>query len=152
MSRARMRSGGAGRRGEVAAFALLLLLALTSPVAAQDPGVARQRFTFLDHNLLIEVQTDAPGTLRILRGEAGLIDAAGSASPGFVSFGLAQRGRPRLSLTAVRAERVDYIVVVPPDVRVEVRLPGRRDTELLGSLRETATFKWEEPGRSEHDE
>lgn len=151
MSPARSRSGGMGRRGGMAACALLLF-ALTGPAAAQDTGVARQRFTFLDHNLLIDVQADAPGTLRIVRGQAGMIDAAGSARPGFVSFGLARRGRAELSLTAVRAERVDYIVVVPPDVRVEVRLPGRRDTELLGALRETATFRWDEPGRSERRE
>lgn len=133
-------------RARLTAIAVVLLLGLPAVTQAQSAEVGRQRFTFLEHDLRIEVRTAAAGSLRIIRGEAGLIDAAGSAMPGFVAFGLERDGRARLSLTtAARTEQVDYIVIVPRDVRIEVQLPGRRESELVGTLQSDASFEWKSP-------
>src|SRR5690606_26989643 len=80
-----------------------LMLALATPVAAQEHEVARRTFTFIENNLTIEVLGQSPGALHIVRGQPGQIEVAARAADGIAGFGLAGEARDRLKLTAVGA-------------------------------------------------
>src|SRR5262245_10860711 len=122
-------------RHAVAALTLLLVSAL--PVDAQE-DVRRRSFVFLDNNLTIEVLSEDAGVLRVVRGEAGLLEVAARAPNGFASFALGGREENELRLTAL-GNRAEYIVVVPEDAYVRVRLPGK-PTEVLS--RPASTYTW----------
>jgi hypothetical protein len=121
-------------------WAGLLGLILATPVMGQRQ-VARRQYTFLDTNLTIDVQSDASGILRIMRGEAGLVEVAARAPKGFPAFGMGGRQGDELRLSSMGAERVDFMVIVPEDVRVRVRLPDRRHVEIASS-NPSATYQW----------
>jgi len=119
-----------------------LMLALATPVAAQEHEVARRTFTFIENNLTIEVLGQSPGALHIVRGQPGQIEVAARAADGIAGFGLAGEARDRLKLTAVGAERVTFLVVVPSDLRVRVELPEQPVAEIFGSLEQAASYSW----------
>ncbi len=118
-----------------------LALAVVMPAAAQERGVARRTFTFLDTDVTVEVTAPMPGTLQIVRGEPGILDVAGRVPGGMSSFALGGRDGDKLRLTAVGGEHADFIVVVPEDAYVRVRLPNRK-SGALASTRQGATFTW----------
>jgi hypothetical protein len=122
--------------------AALLLVLSAAPVAAQGSDVHRQVFTFLGRGLVIDVDVDAPGELRIVRGQRGRVEVAARAQDGFTAASLAKRGGDRLSLTAMGGERVEYLVAVPSDIRVQVRLPDRHVSEVFGSLQSSSRYTW----------
>ena len=126
------------RKGWTAA----LMLALATPVAAQEHEVARRTFTFIENNLTIEVLGQSPGALHIVRGQPGQIEVAARAPDGIAGFGLAGEARDRLKLTSVGAERVTFLVVVPSDLRVRVELPEQPVAEIFGSLEQAASYSW----------
>lgn len=127
-----------------AAFAVVLASAAGAPAAsAQEREVVREVYhNFFDSNLTVEVETEAAGRLRLIRGSRGRVEVAGRAPDGIASFGLDNTGRRRLSLTSLGSRRVDFIVVVPEQVRVHVLLPGLLRSELFGSMRSSATYDW----------
>lgn len=120
----------------------LACLLLVTPVAGQERQVARRQYTFLDNTLTIDVLSEASGVLRVLRGEPGLVEVAARAPKGFPAFAMGGREGHDLRLTAMGAERVDFLVVVPEDVRVRIRLPDRRHVEIASSSRPAATYSW----------
>jgi hypothetical protein len=120
--------------------ALTLLLASTMPVAAQT-DVKRKTYTFLDRNLTIEVVAVQSGSLRILRGEAGLLEVVARAPDGFAGFALGGAQEDQLRLTSVGAQTAEFLVVVPEDARVRVRLPDRQHVEVA-SARPVTTYTW----------
>jgi len=127
-------------------WTLLLLLALPSIATARQTQqeVARQRFTFLANQLLIRVAADVPGTLRILRGEGGILEVGARAVPtGMPGFGLSGTERDELNLTALGADQVEYLVVVPRGIRVRIRLPDRNLAEVMPSTHDVATYRWD---------
>lgn len=126
-------------------LAAFLTAATTLPAVAQAPGVARRIFTFLDHRLTVEVLADAPGTLQIVRGEPGTINVAANVPGGIPAFALGGRDGDALRLTAVGGEKADFVVVVPEDAYVRVRLPNSKGGEV-GSTRPAGTFTW--PGHA----
>lgn len=126
------------RKGWTAA----LMLALATPVAAQEHEVARRTFTFIENDLTIEVVGHSPGALHIVRGQPGQIEVAARAKDGIAGFGLAGEARNRLKLTAVGAERVTFLVVVPSELRVRVELPEQPVAEIFGSLDQAASYSW----------
>lgn len=125
-----------------------MLLALATAGAAQDRAewasseTTRRVFTFVHPALTIDVLGEAPGMLRLIRGQLGQIEVTARALGGFAGSGLAGRAGDRLELTAIGAERVEYLVVVPAEVHVRVRLPDRRAAETFGTLERSATFSW----------
>ena len=121
-------------------WAGLLSLLLTTPVIGQRQ-VARREYVYFDTNLTIDVMSEASGVLRILRGEAGILEVAARAPKGFPAFALGGRQSDELRLTAMGADRVDFLVVVPEDVRIRVRLPDRRHLEIASS-NPSATYSW----------
>lgn len=124
-------------------FAGLAVLAAAMPVSAQEYGVNRRVFTFLDNEVTIEVAAETGGTLHVVRGEPGRLDVSGRVEGGFSSFALGGRGN-RLRLTAVGGESASFIVVVPEEAYLRVQLPNRRNP--VGNTRPGGTFHWDAPG------
>lgn len=120
---------------------LSMLTAL--PAAAQERGVSRRAFTFLENNVTVEITADVPGTLQIVRGQEGIIDVAARVPGGLSSFALGGQYSDKLRLTAVGGRSAEFIVVVPEQTYVRIRLPNRKAGEL-GSTRPGGTFRWGE--------
>jgi hypothetical protein len=122
-------------------YVSLITAALFVPQMAQAQ-VARRLFTFLDNDVTVEVATDAPGTLQIVRGEDGQIDVAARVPGGLSSAALGGRESDRLRLTAVGGSRADFIVTVPEDTYVRVYLPNHK-AGSLASTRGGGSYTWE---------
>lgn len=127
------------------ALAVLAALVLAVPAPAQEWQVAREQFAFPGTRLTLQVDVEAPGSLRLIRGGPGTVRVAGRARDGFATAGIADQ---RLTLSAVGAGPVDYLVVVPGNVWVQVRLPDRDLGESLPRGR-TGQWEWGAAGRPE---
>lgn len=123
------------------AFALLALLA-AAPVAGQEWLVSRERFRYIGTRLTIDVVSEAPGTLRLIRGQDGWVAVAGRVPVGFTAAGLTDDDH--LTLSAAGTGPVDYMVTVPEGVWVVVRLPDRSRTEAIGGHTRLRTLEWGE--------
>lgn len=138
--------GAAGALSALAMVAAALTLSNAS-LAAQEREVVREvYYNFFDSNLAIRVDTEAEGQLRLIRGRRNRVEVAGRAADGIASFGFDNTGRRELALTALGSASVDFVVVVPEDVRVHVLLPGLSRSQLFGSMRESATYAWHAAG------
>jgi hypothetical protein len=111
-----------------------------APAAAQN-DVARRSFTFFNNDLIIEVLDRSAGELRVIRGGNGRVDVAARALGGFAGFGLGGIVRDRLRLSSMGAYRVEYLVQVPDNIRVQVQMPNQDLTPAVGGSE--ATFRWE---------
>jgi len=139
----------------VFASALVALLLAAIPSGAQEavpgdfwraqPWVEQGSFTMLGNALTIDVDTEGPGTLLVLRGRDGRVAVRARADGGVAALALSNRGRARLSLSGLDSERLMYVVVVPERARVTVRLPDRDLSEGLTTHQRSATFRWEAP-------
>lgn len=118
---------------------LLAFLAAT-PVAAQEWQVARESFAFAGSRLTILVDAEGAGTLRIIRGSYGTVRVASRAPQGFTAAGLTHN--EELTLSSAGAGDVDYMVSVPDEVWVQVRLPGRSFGESVAGRTRSRTFEW----------
>lgn len=126
-------------------YALIALIALIvpAPAAAQEWQVARERFAFAGNQLTIHVEAEAPGTLRVIRGGHGSVRVASRTDHGFSASGLA--GNDELTLSSVGTDAIDYLVSVPENVWVRVRLPGSARSESLARRTRSRSFHWEQP-------
>lgn len=124
-----------------AIFGLALIIASAAPANAQGRDVSRRAFNFYDDDVTIEVQADAPGTLHVVRGEYGRLEAVGRVPGGLSTFALGGRSSDRLRLTAVGGDKADFIVVVPEDAFVRVLLPNRK-SGALSTSRSGAAYTW----------
>lgn len=127
-----------------AVFAGILAVVAALPAYAQEHGVNRRMYTFLDDDVTIEVSAESGGTLQVIRGEAGVLEVSARAPGGFTAFALGGRNDNTLRLTAAGGERADFVVVVPERTYLRVRLPNRKQGEL-GSRRPGATYTWSAP-------
>lgn len=130
--------------------ALLTLLAVLAPmpVVAQEWQVARQNFGFATSRLTIHVDAEVAGTLRLIRGGYGHVSVASRTDRGFTTAGLAD-GRD-LTLTATGPGAVDYLVAVPEDVWVRVRLPGTGFAHSVPRHARSHSFEWPAVRRVAH--
>lgn len=130
-------------------YALIALLGLLSwtPVAAQEWQVARERFAFAGARLTIHIDADAAGALHLIRGAPGSVAVASRTAVGFTAAGLAESDE--LTLRAVGAGPVEYLVSVPEHVRVRVRLPGSTYGDAVGGHTRSRSFEWRRPARQE---
>lgn len=130
-------------------YLLAAVLAVCAPLVPADAvaqqDVMRDAFGFRGAALDVQIETEAAGRIRLIRGQRSRIEVAGRAPNGFTSAALGGRGVRRLILTAVGSDRADFVVSVPEDVRVRVTWPGAGRPELFGALSESATFAWETP-------
>ena len=127
-----------------AALAAVAAVALTSSAAAQEWQVAREQFPFAGTRLTVQVDVEAPGSLQVIRGGPGSIRVASRAQEGFTASGLAEDDE--LTLTAAGAGPVDYLIAVPENVWVSVRLPGRSFGESVARGR-TERWEWDATDR-----
>jgi hypothetical protein len=127
------------RVGALVAAAFIVVGAAAAPASGQD--VTHRSYTFLDHNLAIEVLAESPGVLHIVRGGPGRLEITARSDGGFPGFTIAGASRDRLRLTAVGARRAEYMVVLPEHVQVQVRLPGRRAERMPGG--EVIAYEWD---------
>lgn len=124
-------------------LALTIPLALAwSPVFQPEQEVKRERFTFIGSSLEIDVAVEVPGALRLIQGQVGEVSVAAQAARGVAGAGFSGTDPGRLQLSAVGAERVEYLVVVPPNAQVRIQLPDRPLAETLGTLKRTAVYTW----------
>ena len=115
--------------------------ASAAPARAQQ-DVMRDAYGFHGSSLEVDVATEAAGRIQLIRGQRSRIEVAGRAPNGFTSASLGGHGVRRLTLTSLGADRVDFVVVVPEDVRVRVRWPGSARSELFGTLSDAVTYAW----------
>lgn len=127
----------------------ILNIAAALPASAQERGVARRLFTFLDDEVTVEVSAESEGRLQVVRGEPGRIDVAARVPGGVSSFALGGPFGTTLRLVAVGGENADFIVVVPEDTYLRVRLPNRKNGNL-GSSGRGGTFTWPATNAGSH--
>lgn len=126
--------------GTTGLLAGLLSAVLAAPVTAQDRGITRERFPFVGTRLAIQVDVEAPGSLRLIRGQNGSVTVVGRSLEGVTTAGLA--GGDRLTLTGVGTGPVDYLVSVPEEVWVNLRIPGWSAGRGLGRGH-SGSWDWE---------
>lgn len=122
--------------------AVLLLAANAQPARAQQ-DVMRDVYGFYGSSLDVEVATESPGRIRLIRGQRSRVEVAGRAPDGFTSAALGGHGVRRLTLTALASGPVDFVVSVPEDVRVRVVWEGSNRSEMFGTLTRSATYSWD---------
>jgi len=106
-------------------------------------------YTFIDTELTVNVDTDAPGTLQLMHGQAGQVEVTGRALHGMAASALSDGNGSTLRLNALGADRVEYMVVVPSNVYVQVKLPDRDVPETFSTMAGSKTYTWKAtPGRS----
>jgi hypothetical protein len=111
------------------------------PATAQELDVTRHSFNFVQTRLDVLVLAEAPGELQLVRGGRGRVEVAARSLDGFASFGLGGRITPELRLTAIGSEAVRYIVSVPENVTVRVRLPQGQNA-TLAPAQPAGSFHW----------
>jgi hypothetical protein len=119
-----------------------VLLAATG-AEAQEHELSRRSFSFFDNILTVEVVADMPGQLQLVRGEAGRIDVAGRVPGGIPAFALGGREENQLKLTAVGGAHADFVVIVPEDAMVKVKLPDR-NWRQVGMSQQSGEYRWGE--------
>jgi hypothetical protein len=118
-------------------------IAFALPLTIQsEQEVKRERFTFIGTSLEIEVAAEVPGALRLIQGQDGEIVVTARAVSGVAGAGLSGLDPGLLQLSAVGADRVEYLVAVPAGAQVRIRLPDRPVAETLGTLQRTAVYTW----------
>jgi hypothetical protein len=129
-------------------LALALVLGANASAAAQEWGVNRRFFTFLDNEVTVEVTAETGGRLQVIRGEQGRIEVAARVEGGMSSFALGGRDGSTLRITTVGGQNADVILVVPEDTYLRVKLPNSRTGEVASS-RPSGTFDWPGPDAEE---
>jgi hypothetical protein len=120
---------------------MAFLLLVPVGASAQEPDVSRRPYTFVDDRLVVQVDAESAGVLRVVRGEPGKVEVTGRAADGFVGFGLGGETTRQLRLTSVGEGRVEYLVIVPENVRLTVQLPKQGGGDL-GPSQGTALYRW----------
>jgi hypothetical protein len=120
--------------------------------SAQEFELSRRQFNFFDNSLTVEIVADMPGQLQIIRGEPGKIDVAGRVPGGIPAFALGGREYDQLRLTALGGNHANFVVAVPEDAIVRVKLPNRH-THQLRSMQRSSNYTWEamEKGAEDND-
>ncbi len=119
--------------------------AAQATAGAQPAGPAPERvqrsFVYLGHDLRVTILGDAGGTIQVVRGEGGRLDLSGRVVGGLATVAMADDTRSDLTLSSSGASRIDWVLIVPADVRVSLRSPGQPEA-TLGTLAPAATWSW----------
>ncbi|HKJ92787.1 MAG TPA: hypothetical protein VJ957_06445, partial [Longimicrobiales bacterium] len=122
------------------------LLAVARPLAAQQWDVTHHVYTLIDTELTIDVLTDAPGTLQLMHGRGGQVEVRGRALHGLAASAMGGNVGATLRLSAMGADRVEYMVVVPENTYVRVKLPDRKALETFSTTSGSASYTWQATG------
>ncbi|HET9983029.1 MAG TPA: hypothetical protein VFQ38_05570 [Longimicrobiales bacterium] len=136
------------RRSALATM-VVLLLGLPRLAAAQGANTEtlRRSFPYLGDALTIDVVADAAGRIRLIHGANGVVEVTARATEGFSGIGVPTLEGGHMTLTAVGAKQVEYLVAVPAAIRVQVVLPGREGAEVFGRTSRTASWDWPAPAK-----
>ncbi|MGH7476080.1 MAG: hypothetical protein ACRELD_07310 [Longimicrobiales bacterium] len=126
--------------------ALVPLFLFGAPAAAQHGPVQQRSYTYGGTELEITVLTESAGELHVMRGGHGRVEVLARPGSGVAAFGLGGRESQELRLTAVDADHINFVVVVPERVRVRVRLPDRLLAESVSNFQPLTRYAWQ--GRS----
>lgn len=128
----------------------VLLLWLPGVVAAQGASTEtmRRSFTYLGDALTIEVVADAPGRIHLIHGGNGMVEVTARATDGFTGIGAPTLERGHLTLASVGASKVEYLIAVPEEMRVQLVLPGREGAATFGRTSRTASWDWTPPTKA----
>lgn len=125
---------------------VLLALLTAAPAMAQEWQVARETYAFAGSQLTIRVEAQGPGALQVIRGGSGAVTVAARADRGFTAGGLT--AGEELTLTAAGAGPVQYLVAVPEEVWIDVRLPGGHIPTAIGAHTRSQSFHWGSAARA----
>lgn len=128
----------------IAAAVLATLVLVASNASAQSADVVRRSYTFVATELEIHVVASTPGRLRLMHGGWGEVDVTGRSQDGIVATALGDENGTDgvLTLTCLGGSRADFIVVVPPEVRVRIRLPGQTTASVFDRTHDVTTYPW----------
>lgn len=129
-------------RSAIAVLAVTLLL--PGQASAQDLEVTRRSYPFLEKALEVAVVTEVPGEVEVVRGSRGRLEVSARSTDGFPGFALGGHLTPRLRLTAVGSNSVQYLVVVPEHVNVRIQLPDGTSASLPSGA-PSAAYSWGGP-------
>jgi hypothetical protein len=121
------------------------LLASAVSAQAQDRELSRRQFPFFGNYVTVEVVADVPGKLQVVRGEEGMIEVAARVPGGIPSFALGGRGGDRLRLSALGGANADFVVIVPENAGVRVKLPETGGGQQTSTLRSGGIYQWGAP-------
>jgi hypothetical protein len=122
-------------------LSLTLVALAAKPVLAQDSGLDRRSFPFFDSHLTIEIRTESGGTLEVLRGGRGRIEVSSRAPEAVLAYAPPRATGGPLRLSASGGRTVQYIVVVPDGVQVNVQLPDEPDLSPAAA-HPAEVYKW----------
>jgi hypothetical protein len=128
---------------KTSALLVTALLFGAGAVEAQEYELTRRQFTFLDNHLTVEIVADMPGQLQIVRGEPGRIEVAARVPGGIPAFALGGREGDQLRITALGGENADFVIVIPEDASVRIKLPDRHSHQVK-SLQRSGRYTWGE--------
>jgi hypothetical protein len=123
------------------ALATAILLLGAQYAQAQEYELTRRQFNFFDNSLTVEIVADMPGQLQVVRGEPGRIEVAARVPGGVPAFALGGRGGDQLRLTAIGGDHADFVLVIPEDAVVRVKLPDRHSHQVR-SLQRNGHYTW----------
>ncbi len=123
-----------------AGSAVSMAIAVPTHARAQEHAVTRQTYPFYTDRLDVEVLATSAGRLQIIRGGLGRVEVAAYAANGVAAFGLSDEPHV-LRLTALGAAGADYVIVVPDNTSVSVRLPGQRGFQPSARYG-SKTYRW----------
>lgn len=112
--------------------------AQAAPVAAES---LERTFTFIGNELRITIAGPGAGTLRVVRGQLGRIEVVARSYGGIPVAALGSDVDGQLVLDSGPAARADYIVTIPRETRLGVRLAGHPGA-TLSPLDQTASWSW----------
>ena len=129
---------------KVTVLLAITLLTSTAAASAQEYELTRRQFPFFGNYVTVEVVADVPGKLQVVRGEEGIIEVAARVPGGIPAFALGGRGGDRLRLSALGGEAADFIVIVPEDASVRVKLPETAGQQV-STQRSGGVYVWRAP-------
>ena len=110
--------------------------------APAAPESLQRTFTFVGNDLRVTIAGPGAGTLRVNRGEVGQISVVARSAGGVPAAALAEApGRSEMSLDSGAAGRVDYVLTIPADARLSVRLAGR-PAATLSPVDQSGGWSW----------
>jgi hypothetical protein len=136
------------------AAAVVLTAVCAASLAAQNaPGSNAQAspaavesldrtFPFVGNQLRVTISGPAAGTLRVARGDLGEVGVVARATGGVPAAALDQStGQSEMTLDSGPATRVDYVLTLPGDARLDVRLAGR-PAASLSPIEQNGGWSW----------
>ncbi len=117
-------------------------LAAQGTQAAPGAEALQRTFTFVGNELRVTISGPGAGTLRVARGEVGQVGLVARAADGVPAAALQDAaGRSEMTLDSGPAARVDYVLTIPADTRLSVRLAGR-PAASLSTLEQAGGWSW----------